>query len=508
MEQSEPITLEASEIVVSNNGQPAPRPPGGIAKQMFVSAVVLGSANAVYLVINAILTILLPRYLTVADYGLYRLFLLYGGFVGLLHFGFLDGLLTRWAANPENLIPTEMRSAIVFLMFQLTAGLLILGFIAGHLQLALPGWFWIALAAFAVVLNGATLVQYALQARKAFKRLSVFMIVQPAILLIIILALKMLRMLDVEKTVWAYLLSTLAAGMILWMFLPPNTCRGLADVNAVVSTAKTNLTHGWGILLANLCMNFTLVADRVLVSAKFSIEEFAFYSFAVSVLAIIYSIMASLTRVVLPYLSQSFAEDERLRVYRAGRDMILLLWVIGISAYFLLPPVARMLLPKYVQSVLYVRLLILGTGFASSIQILHSNFFRIAHRQNLFFVGCLSGLLITSSFLMRASQSSRLQNIAIAMVVGLFVWWLIGECLLTKIIGLTLQDILKPTVLSLAMSAALLFSSSIRNEWLGLAAYLGCAVLVSTILLQKPVVYAVNNLNAWYLSRGLTVKPL
>lgn len=500
MKQLEPTAL-AADLSVTNDGQPTPAMHDSIAKEMFLSAMCLGSANAVYLAINAVLTILLPRYLPVVDYGIYRLFVLYGGFVGLLHFGFLDGLLTRWAADPEALIPQEMRSAIFFLMIQLAAGLLVLGIIADHIRLFLPDWFWVALAVFAVILNVATLVQYALQAGRSFKVLSSFLIVQPAVLLICIIVLKILELITIQRVVWAYVLSTFAAAGVLWILLPIRVSPGRADFGKVFSTARTNLSYGWGILLGNLCMNLTLALDRVFVSAKFSIEEFAFYSFAVSVLAILYSIMTSLTRVVLPYLSQSFAESDRLRVYRAGRDTILLAWIFGLSAYFLLHPLAQILVPKYLQSLPFVRVLLLGTGFAASIQILHSNFFRIANRQNLFFGACLFGLVITSLGLLRASQAQELQDVAIAMVLGLMLWWLVGECLLRKVIGLTVVDIGKSVALSAGMSSILLVATSISDARLGFAIYFFVACLASALFLRKPILYAKRSVNSWLLGR-------
>src|SRR5262245_25959183 len=66
-------------------------------------AFVFTAANVLYLALQAVLTFLLPRLLTVESFGYYRLFILYSGFVGVLHFGYLDGLLIRWAAAPNTL---------------------------------------------------------------------------------------------------------------------------------------------------------------------------------------------------------------------------------------------------------------------------------------------------------------------------------------------------------------------------------------------------------------------
>ena len=48
-------------------------------------------ANIVSLLVSLLTVSVLPKYMTLADYGIYQLFLFYFGYVGFLHLGVLGG---------------------------------------------------------------------------------------------------------------------------------------------------------------------------------------------------------------------------------------------------------------------------------------------------------------------------------------------------------------------------------------------------------------------------------
>src|SRR5271155_2443713 len=85
-----------------------PAIPGRSCESSFASHLLVFSlANLVSLACNGVLTFLLPRWLSMETYGYYRLFILYGGFAGMLHFGLLDGALIRWAARSRRRVHVE-----------------------------------------------------------------------------------------------------------------------------------------------------------------------------------------------------------------------------------------------------------------------------------------------------------------------------------------------------------------------------------------------------------------
>ncbi|HEV2401795.1 MAG TPA: hypothetical protein VGS27_32980, partial [Candidatus Sulfotelmatobacter sp.] len=147
-------------------------------------------ANVLALVCNGVLTFLLPRLLSMETYGYYRLFVLYGGFAGVLHLGLLDGVLIRWAARPQQRLTAELAGSVTFLLAEHAAVVLPATAILALLFYGKP-WFFLvtALALYAVVFNLATLGQNALQADKEFGLLSAVTVLNPAVLLAAVIAL-------------------------------------------------------------------------------------------------------------------------------------------------------------------------------------------------------------------------------------------------------------------------------------------------------------------------------
>ena len=54
-------------------------------------------AQIVSLLVSAILNLIVPKYVSVVQYSYWQTYLLYISYVGILHFGLLDGLVLRYS---------------------------------------------------------------------------------------------------------------------------------------------------------------------------------------------------------------------------------------------------------------------------------------------------------------------------------------------------------------------------------------------------------------------------
>jgi hypothetical protein len=78
----------------------------------------MSGGTALAAVFNTLLVFLIPRLVSVEDFGYWRLFLLYASFVGFLHMGFADGALLRWAGRPLDDFRHEIGPSMNFLFWQ------------------------------------------------------------------------------------------------------------------------------------------------------------------------------------------------------------------------------------------------------------------------------------------------------------------------------------------------------------------------------------------------------
>ncbi len=425
--------------------------PGAARRQAFAQHVALFTlANLLALVCNGVLTFLLPRMLSMESYGYYRLFLLYAGFAGLLHFGMLDGGLIRWAARPQYRVQSELRPAMAFLCLQHLAlilpALLILLVVFRH-----QAWFWLlpAIGLYALVFNSNALGQFALQAGKFFGVLSGVTLVTPVLFLAATIALYRLGHLSLKSLILAYTLSWLVAGIIAWAVLaeryPRRAGQKRVRPGRIWKIGIYNLRVGWSVLVANALTGVIFSLDRIVVSATFSIRDFAIYAFAANALAVVTTIILSVARVVFPYLSDGLSHEKRARAYRLGEACLVTLWAISLAGYFPLHWLISRLLPNYVPSLPTLRLLMLTTGFTAIIHILQSNYFRSTHRQRQLLLGCAAGLISASVLLLLARRTGRLSTMALGTIGALVVWWLANEWLLRSVTGANLLTVARTT---------------------------------------------------------------
>lgn len=443
---------------------------------------VFSFANLLSLVCNGVLTFLLPRWLSIESYGYYRLFVLYAGFTGVLHCGLLDGALIRWAARSRRRMRAETRHSLVFLLLQ-QASLLAPAMVALAVWFRHQPWFFLVMATlgYALVWNVAVLGQFALQADKSFGLLSAMTVIPPALLLGTVAGLKHWHALTLRALLGASCGVWLVAGIVLWVVLLAKYPKKNRSAEHIWQMGWYNIRAGWGVLLASVVTVLALSLDRVAVSLSFGIRDFAIYSLAATALAVVNTIILSVSRVVFPYLSDGLSLEQRLRAYAWGESCLLTLWAISLAGYFPLRALIRWCLPAYTLSLPILRLLMLATGLTAVIYILHANYFRSSLRQGRLLLGASAGLLAAALFLALARRSGSLANMAWAMVAAVALWWMVDELLLRELTHKPVLGIGKTLVFTLACGGAFLLCASLSSNWLGVLTYGGAAVLLTTL---------------------------
>jgi len=467
----------------------AARASAGSRGQAFVRhALIFGLANLLALASNGVLTFLLPRWLSLEGYGLYRLFLLYGGFAGALHLGLLDGALIRWAAAPRRRLPRELRPSLSFLLIT-------------HLLLLAPAmavlwfcfrqqwWFFVAAAtlAYAVIWNPAILGQFALQADKSFGLLSAATVLPPALLLAAVAAAHQQHRLTLPTVFGSCLGGWLVADVVAWIGLlhnyrPKKHLSRERSGRRLWRTGTCNVGAGWSVLLAGFVTSLAFALDRVVVSLSFPLGDFAIYSLAATAMALVNAMTLSLSRVVFPYLSDGMNAGERRRAYGWGECCLLTLWAIALGGYFPLRLLILRWLPAYVASLPVLRPLLLATGFTAAIYVLHANYFRIHRRQRTLLLASSTGLAAAAVLLVLARRSGSLTAMAWAMLAAIALWWLVDEWLLARLTGRGAREILRSLAFVAASAGCFLIGTSAFSHGSGLAVYgvtAGCLIALA-----------------------------
>jgi O-antigen/teichoic acid export membrane protein len=466
--------------------------PPAILTPIARDAISYGTASLLFLAINAVCAFLVPRFVSVENYGVFKLFLLYGGYVGVLHFGSLDGALVRWAKQPETLVRSEFPTVLVTTLAVCT---LTVSVAFSVWMLRGPGTgLWtiaVALVIFAIASNAITAVQFAMQAERRFRSLSALSILQPGIFLVGILLLK------VQGPIVAnHLLALYVTSAILALIANLVGMRGRVEWRwpSFASAARLSSVHirsGIFILLSNLGLNLVLGLDRVFLSARFPLRDFAIYSFAASIFYSICLMIQAISKVVFPYVSQRTSSPEQRSSFLCAQRAVLAVWTIGLTAYFPAEWLVRELLPAYVGAIPVLRIALLGLGAAAIVQIVHCNYFRAYSGERKMLAGTCVGLLAFAVALWISASFHSLLAIAWAAATAHVTWWAANECLLWRNTDRTVGSSVRDFSTMIAAIALFLYFSeqpTIANAVLylaisvaGLAFVLGPSTILTVV---------------------------
>ena len=446
-------------------------------------------SQGISLAASIVTSIFLPKILNVTDYGLFRIFTLYLGYTALLHFGFVDGILLRFAGNNyESLSKEEMRTYSRFYMaMQLIVGgiVCVSGIFVANSDYRFILWM---LGIDLVAINLTSYYQFLSQATKRFREYALKNLTLSVFKTIFVLALLLCHTgFHWQISYRFYLLFLVIADllMLLWYLviyrkitfgkkLPLSVQR-----KPIVDLFRTGIV----LTLAYQVSHLIHMLDRQFVSMLYSIETYAMYAFPYNLVTLISTMVASLAIVMFPMLKKSSKEaiSKNYNTILSGVCAI-----IGGSLVLYYPLVAFIgwFLPEYTGSVIYLKIILPCILYTGAISVVMFTFVKILNENFRFFKNSL--LILALGFV--SNYVAQLlfhtpQAISYASLFTMAVWFVLEGHHLKKILNLSY---LKEFLYVLAITAGfLLIVNLIPQLFLGMGCYLIVFVAITLLFYPK-----------------------
>jgi len=462
---------------------------------------IYSSGQAILLLLGIGQSLIIPKCLTTEDFGWWQLFILGITYVGILNFGFLDGILIRWAGKELQEIKSEIPLAFRCLLFQLifVVGLLwmIVNFFDSPIREITFG-----IMIYAVIFTLFAFFSLMAQMIKRFRLATVVNIGQGGLFLLFALIL----LVRGDIGYFTLILAAITAYSILLIILilyfrDILFCQEVFHI-APLQYIKDNATVGIFVLLGNFITLIIMSIDRMAVGSFFSITQFAVYAFAMTMCGLATTFLQAVAQVFFPYLMGS-GNETRTKAYHHLRPVLILFWAGVLAAYFPFSVWLRYYLPHYADSLPLMAILLCMIGFSSQIQILHVNFFKAYRKQRLYFV--LAGISLVCAmglYLLAAMLFGTLVSIAVTAVISSLLWYLLNEISLRHFVDMDSHEIAKWLLVTGMYAGAFLVTFELVQEWMfGMIAYLAIFVLVTGTVL-KPEVTSLLNLVSIVINRN------
>ena len=189
---------------------------------------------------------------------------------------------------------------------------------------------------------------------------------------------------------------------------------------------------GFPVLIAGLVVTFILNIDRQVVSLWFTLEDYAYYSFAYSLMNIIIVMVSALSIVLYP----SLKSKSRLIIISEYNTLTLGLTMLVFGMFGFLPILdifIKWYLPQYIYSLTILKCIFPAIAYICLIQIVLSNYFKIIEKTTQYLLVSIIALILSLGLdLLSALIFKSLMAIAIATVISCFVWAMMYHIILKK----------------------------------------------------------------------------
>lgn len=390
-------------------------------------------SNVIKLVSSILIGFIIPNILGVTNYGYYKVFTLYLTYIGLFHFGFIDGIYLKFGGvDYKDLNRQKFRSYFRFLLlFELVISLV--GIVLVQVLMNSDRAFIFTLLLINLIaINLTTYFQFISQITSRFKEYSSRLIILSFTNIIIVAIMYYFGL-----SSYRFYSGLIVFVNFLLLFWYIYTYRQIVFGNSEsFKDSKTDVINyfkiGIPLLVANLASTFVMTVDKQIVELLFPVEEFGMYSFAYSMLAMVTVVVSAVGIVLYPTLKKVSIESIP-NYYTKLMRIIIVVVLFGLWGYFPLLWIVPQFLPNYVGSLIIFRIALPGLLFTSTITAIKHNIFKITNKNGHFFWISFIAILINIALNLGAYYLyGTKEAIAITSIIGLALWYVSTEMYIVR----------------------------------------------------------------------------
>lgn len=346
-------------------------------------------SNLLTLLSGILIGIVIPKIMGISDFGYYKTFTLYSSYVGIFHFGFVDGiLLVHAGCSKENLDLKRFRllgkAMFIFeLIITVLGSFISMFFLLNEYKLL---FLFVSLNLFA--LNLTTHFEYIVQITMNFKQLSIRSLIKTSIQLLAVFVIFVLfKTINYIISPYVYICIVVSINYFLlsWYIITYRQYVFGETEKFDWNTLLFYLKKGFPIMCSNLLIMLIFAVDQIFVNVLFDKETYAYYAFAYSMISLITTTTNAISLVFFPTL-KNIDDEQALDQYENFNAYILIFSALSLCCYQIFCFIVDSFLTKYLQSLPILRIVIPMVLITTPITVVKYNFYKKHNMVNLYFV--------------------------------------------------------------------------------------------------------------------------
>ncbi|WJV19355.1 hypothetical protein QU593_02260 [Rossellomorea marisflavi] len=441
-------------------------------------------AQMISLLVSFIIILIVPKFISEIQYAYWQTYVLYVGYVGVLHFGLLDGLILRYSQYDYDELDKElMRSQFRVLLF-VTSSIVIMAILLSSIFLD-GNYFIVALlVAFGIITkNQVTYTSYTFQITNRINKYVILTIVQRACFGIITI---LLLLIDINDFYWfciAELFSDIIAVMVGASMNKGLYFGKITNMKNSLNEAWVNLSSGFLLLIANWASMLLIGGARMVVQYRWDDLIFGKVSFAFSLSSLFLTFVNTVSIVFFPTLKR-MNTDELPYLYKKIRNSLSPLLFIFMLTYYPGYWILEKWLPAYKPSLLYLGVLLPVIVFTSKVSLLTNNYMKAYRREKtLLIINATTVLLALILYFISAFILDNLIILLLSVVFIVIIRSIISEIIVMKLIK---TEFWSDFAIELVVTILFIFSTIYLSKGLGFIFY-SASLAIYFILCKKNV---------------------
>lgn len=437
------------------------------------------SANLLTLITGLVVGFLVPNILSIENFANVKTYTFYVSYIGFLHFGFIDGMFIKYGGKDRGKLSKDELKAEhnFFIVMQLLITLIFLS-----IALIKKDFVIFLMALSIIPINTFTFHKFLYQATGEFKKYAnisyLYTIVELALTLSLVFFFKSDRYV-------LYCLTSFTANLLVFLILEYKFHCEFKEIKSKYDKFLwNNIKVGIFILAGNLAVILFYAIDRWFVKIFFTTYDFAYYSFAVSMLNIINTLVSGVAVTFYNHLSKGEKEDE----VKSLKNYFLIIGVFSTGAYFVLSGIVNLFLPKYLPSLNIIGISFLCYPYMIVINALYVNLYKVRKAEKKYLKVVLT--MLTLAFVLNLIGAILFKNtlaIAMATTISFVIWYFYS----IKDFKYLKPEIKEVFYLTIAFVVFLLVQNNL-NWFLGGVSY-GLVVVITTVIFYKKEVEEIKN---------------
>lgn len=431
--------------------------------------------NILSIISGIVTSFIIPMVLSIEGYSQYKTYTFYVSYVLILSLGFADGINYKYAGKNEEYIDKNiLKNEHYFYMITQVVITIIIFIIALYKNNIIM----ILLALSIIPINLSWFYKFYYQAVGNFKEYSkisyTYTITTTVINIILVLFLRDNRYID-------YCLSILIAHIVVLIISEIKFKKNMSEIKAELDkSVLENNKIGIFILLGNLSTMFFYALDRWFIKLFFSIDDFAYYSFAISIMSVINLLINAISVTFYNYLAKNRSEDKIIRVKR----YLIIIGSIASLSYFIFAAIINLILPKYVPSLKIISISFASYPYMIIINTLYVNLYKTMKREKVYFKVVIKMIIFSIIYnILMINFCNKPEAIAMATTIS-FITWFIYSQKDFKFMRSSFSEILYLGIITISF---ILCSKSLN--WLyGAIIYFIILIVITTIVYKKDII--------------------